>query len=253
MQSPSAEQETFSWWRELIADPPCEIGETMRIESFARKCYRLFFDEKLSKARYFHICAVVWMVKLVEDEEISPRQICKSLFRCLEEHNQEGDNHSIASWVLPHMEPMDLQSDIYSFDNNYDDDNDDLYDDDLRYLARLGQFWKRFYEACANGQNSRPINRQRTTFGDLMKGSYKVPASFLLATIIKDCCCSGELNNWTALHDEVHKLPKYFKAFTVDDIQAGLTLVGLDCCYQGKPMDGLTSPWILREYITRTG
>jgi hypothetical protein len=129
-------------------------------------------------------------------------------------------------------------------------------------LHRLVQFWKRFYEICdaKDKDNHRPTKRQRTgyfsassSFGNLMKGHYKLPASYLLASIVKDCCCDDR-QNWQVLHDKVHALlPKYFKTFTVEDVQAGLTLLGLQCMYQGQAMDGLTSSWILQDYLSRTG
>jgi hypothetical protein len=137
MQSPQQEQENASWWKDLITDPPCEIGETMRIETFSRNCYKLFFNEKLSKARYFHACSVVCMVKLCTEEDVSPRRVWKSVVRCFQQHN-DNDNRSstIASWILPSMEPIDLQSDIdfYSQSQSLDNEDDDEDDDNMRSM-----------------------------------------------------------------------------------------------------------------------
>ena len=228
----------------------------MRLETFERQCYKLFFNEKLSKAQYFHVCSVVFMVKMHSEHGISPRRMWRSVVRCFPRDHNDNKHATIATWILPQMEQMDLQSVIPSY-SQYEDEEE--VDDDMRYLCCLVQFWKRFYEICDAQDSSRPNKRQRTTyssssnFGNLMKGRYKLPASYLLATIVMDCCCSST-SSWQDLHDSVHShIPKHFKTFTADDVQAGMTLLGLKNIYKRQPMDGLTPTRIIQDYLSRTG
>lgn len=244
----SSGRENASWWKWLIADPPCEIGEDMTSDTFIRKCTKLYFNEKLSKAHFFHICSVVWMVKLFAVENVSPGEVWKSVTRCF----QQG-NDTMPKWILPSMDPLDLRTNIYTLEEVQEED------DNMRYFRRLVQFWRRLYETCNANNTGRPKKRRKTgyisstsiSFGDLMKGSYKLPAAYILVSIVRDCCCVGQ--NWGTLHEKVHSLiPKYFQAFTVEDFQAGLTLLGLHCIYKRSNIEGLTSTLILQNYVSRT-
>jgi hypothetical protein len=305
-----------SSWKTLVGDAsPVELeDETLTVDTFSRKCTRAFYKQQLSKASYFHCGCVVWMTKLMEQKDCDGKSItaqrmwnsitkimatCSNTTTATNRTNDVDDSSSssssstIAQWILPRMESIDLQTNngllMASFGGRDDDEED--------YLVRLVQFWKRFYECCeassASIDNPRPTKRRRTAYSygssksnyhsnsstntttatssdELLTGSYKVSASYLLAWILLDCGAASasasasiptstnqpplDNNDWNALHRQVHRmLSRTFKAFTVEDIRAGLTVLGLQCLMQGRRIPGLTPSLLLSDYLSRTG
>jgi hypothetical protein len=300
-------------WKTLVGDAsPVELeDETLTVETFSRKCTRAFYKQQLSKASYFHCGCVVWMTKLLEQKcgdgsNITAQRMWNSITKIMstcsntaatnrtEDVDSSSSSSTIAQWILPCMESIDLQNNgmlMASFGGRDEDDEDvdTSSTNELRYLLRLVQFWKRFYECCEASStsidNPRPTKRRRTAYSygsksnsnsttnnsasssdELLTGSYKVSASYLLAWILLDCGAASAstsisisaeqppLDAWNALHSQVHRmLSRTFKAFTVEDIQAGLTVLGLQCLMQGRRIPGLTPSLLLSDYLSRTG
>jgi hypothetical protein len=255
-----------SSWQLLVSpSPPFELDQqddnnSMRIESFSRKCFKGFFRGNIAKADYFHYCTLAWMVQL----EATPLQIYKALATCLQRccgSSGSSNDQVIASWILPKDAQLDLPSSSASagmLPLQLEDG------ESIRCMLCLVQFWKRFYERCESSDNTknaaRPTKRQRTGYfynknnsssgSDLMQGRYKVPTAFLLSWIVKECY---SIECWKTLHDKVHALSKGFKTFTGDDVHAGLAILGLYYMHQGVEMEGLTPPLMLQYYLARSG
>jgi hypothetical protein len=233
--------QSSSWQLLVSPSPPFELEQddnTMRIESFSRKCFKEFFRENITKADYFHYCTLAWMVQL----EATPLQIYKAIATCLQQCC--GSNDQIASWILPKDAQLDLSTSSSSLGIPLEDG-----DDDERLRC----------ESSGNTKNSRPTKRQRTGYfyskhsssgSDVMQGRYKVPTAFLVSWIVKECY---SIECWKTLHDKVHALFKGFKTFTGDDVHAGLAILGLYYMHQGVEMEGLTPPLMLQYYLARSG
>lgn len=159
-------------------------------------------------------------------------------------------------------------------------------DPDEPYIYRLIQFWQQFYDACERRTplTSRPTKRQRNTyhyplssssprssipsFDDPLEGSYNLPAAIALTSIMLECAATvnetGWPTNededldrpkftWQTLHHQAHGLAKTFKTLTVEDIQAALTVLGMQCLKEGRQIPGLTPRLIFDDYLSRTG
>lgn len=244
-----------NWWVDLARDASNNIvpveGET--IEAFARKCYRLFFQQKMGKEMYFQCCTLAWMVQCL-DRGMMAEQLWKATRLVLHHQVQmvmDGEDSCLTGWILPtfQMQDLDLPGTV------------PLGDSEERYIYLLIHLWKQFYKACEEPLPARPIKRQRTTYhyyssstsplDDLMKGSYKLSTVILWSNVILNI--GDSIHSWQELHDLVHLLPRIFKTLTADDIQAGLAVVGMQCLMDGTKISGLTPGALLNNYLTRTG
>lgn len=201
---------------------------------------------------------------------------------------KEADTSGIVQWILPSPEAMDLaklESDVDEY--LYPSANtDDGALDDRKFVAYMMEFWKTLYQVtspsfplAASGKtieipsdgdqpHQRPAKRRRRGFsrfqtsgaGDLLQGSYKLPAVYLLVSVLKE-----RAENWDMLRSLAHDLPTMaFKTFSESDIQAGLALVGLQAVSTGTDhsawengsrradIEGLSSSELVREYFSQT-
>ncbi len=242
------------WWvdlaREASADAVPIEGE--RVEVFARKCYRLFFQQEMGKEMYFQCCCLAWMVQCL-DRGATAAKLWEATQMTLQVSGE--DDACITGWILPKLHLEDLGTSSTTATVSTEDSAEE------QYIHLLIQLWKRFYKACEEPLPIRPSKRQRTTYhyysssaststlDDLMKGSYKLPAVVLWSNVILNC----GIDSWQALHEEVHLLPRIFKTLTAEDIQAALAVVGMQCLIQGQSIPGLTPCILLDKYLTRTG
>lgn len=258
------------WWtdlaRETVQDPQLvervlDVNKTGQnaLEHFSRRCHRLYFQQKLSKDQYFQTCCLAWMVHSMDQLGVPARRLWEALPSAL---GYLTDEKCMADWLHPKLELADLT--LRSVPAA-------IQDPEEAHVYLLLLFWKRYYQACESQASlpSRPTKRARTaydyysfsstssntsSFDDLLKGSYKLPAAVLLVTLGLEVCLPKEgLVVWTRVHEYAHGLSRTFKALTVDDIQAALTVVGMKCIKQRRASPGLTSVLLANQYLTRTG
>lgn len=281
------EEDETPWWTDLAMEAAAGGAlsvEGMKIETFSRQCYRQFFQQKMNKETYFQCCCVSWMVQCLDDHDggggggvvmgLSAAELWDATMAVLQ---VAGDESCMAGWILPTFKLDDLKA--MAKMPSADPEEHKVY--------LLIQLWKRFYKACEDREkelveqqqtsSARPTKRQRTTyqyyfsssstaaasqensFDGLMKGAYKLPAAVLLISILLECQEDHSLNSstgggWQQLDDQVyHRLPKIFKTMTVEDIQAAMAIVGMQCLVQGRHITGLTPCLLLERYVTRTG
>jgi hypothetical protein len=241
------------WWTDLAKEASGDAVpvEGNRVEVFSRKCYREFFQQKMKKETYFHCCCVGWMIQCLDRDGLTAVQLWEATLSALQ---VAGDETCMAGWILPTLKLDDLKALAKAPSDNSEEHK----------IYLLTQLWKRFYKACEEQEQSTagPTKRQRTkyqyfssssasenSFDGLCKGAYKLPTAILLSSIILHCNAQG----WQDLHDQVHRIPKIFKTMTVEDIQAALAVLGMQCLVQGRRLPGLTSCILLERYVTRTG
>lgn len=249
----------IEWARATASDVVTTVVEGEKVEVFARKCYRMYFQKKMDKEMYFQCCCLVWMVQWM-DRGASAGELWEATLRAVEAAT--GDDSCMSAWILPKLSvDNDFLNPLLATTTTEEDSEE-------HYLHLLMQFWKRFYQACDESHHSaRPTKRQRTHYhysyayssgsssfatnalDDLMKGSYKLAAIILWSNVH----LAYGVDSWQELHDLVYGLPQIFKTLTADDIQAALAVVGMQYLIQGRNIAGL-SPWMLIDrYLTRAG
>jgi hypothetical protein len=201
----------------------------------------------------------------------------------------EEETSGIVQWILPCAETMNvgqLEAEVDGY--FYAAHNvDDIILDDRKCIAYMMEFWKRLYDATSPGGPSassaemnhgtndggdcpvrRPVKLRRTGFSrfqscgasDLLQGKYKLPATYLLVSVLKE-----HAESWDMLRALSHQLPtNAFKTFSEGDIQAGLALVGLQAVSvatkyyptenfnSDAALQGLSSSRLVREYFWHT-
>lgn len=147
----------------------------------------------------------------------------------------------------------------------------------MRYTSFLMEFWRDLFQMCDNNGSAvsssssssqdesavidentkRPSKRRRlglhrsssgVGFTSLLKGRYKLPAVYLLVSLLKE---TGVASNWDRLCLLAHGLPTIFKTFAESDIRAGLALVGLAGISTGQPITGLSTSALFTTYLSR--
>lgn len=255
------------WWIEWArqtAKNDVTLVEGEKVEMFARKCYRLFFQKKMEKEVYFQCCCLVWIVQCM-DRGTSAEELWEATRRALPVAGDDDDDSSMSGWILPKVLPVDKDLSNFLGNATIATNREDSEEQSLHLLI---QFWKRFYQACEESHlPTRPTKRQRTHYhysyayssgsssfptnslDDLMKGSYKLASVILWANVH----LNYDMDSWQELHDLVHGLPQIFKTLTSDDVQAALAVVGMQCLLQGRTMTGLSPRMLLDKYLTRAG
>jgi hypothetical protein len=205
----------------------------------------------------------------------------KMLWKILKQIYISGckDKSGIIKWILPDPTVMTaLKLTDSNNDYDYDDNNNNNNNVDMRYTSFLMEFWRDLFQMCENNGSAvsssslsssqdesavidentkRPSKRRRlglhrsssgVGFTSLLKGRYKIPAVYLLVSLLKE---TGVASNWDRLCVLAHGLPTIFKTFAESDIRAGLALVGLAGISTGKPITGLSASTLFTTYLSR--
>jgi hypothetical protein len=293
-------KDNYGWWWEEWILPESRKRTPKELRSFFNDCAHRFFEEEMAKGDFFEVCCLVWTIKYLESyPDASPRSLWSLLKRAYmngihpqqQPYVDEGEDESsgIVQWVLPSPDVLNLTEMELDVDHSlYASGNvDDATFDDRKCVAYVMEFWKALYEATAPGDSFdasgkstistgdfddssiiRPTKRRRTAFsrlqfsgaGDLLQGAYKLPAAYLLVSVLKE-----RAENWDNLRMLAHDLPTLaFKTFSERDIQAGLALVGLQAVSmatnyctkeidsQGCSIQGLSSSELVTVYFSNT-
>jgi len=228
-------------------------------------CARFFFNEshQITKERFFQVCCRTWMEDLVikngDDTKIVTYEFLwktlKHLYLC-----STKDGSTLIRWILPDLTIERLT------DTQFNDYSNVGIEDISK--ARLMNFWRELYKCTENEssldslqerqmdtKSKRSIKRRRlglnrftsVDFKDILKGRYKLPAVYLIVSLMKE---TGIATDWRKLCDLAHDLPSIFKTFSGNDIYAGLALVGLvDVCTR-KPLTGLSVSSLFANYFS---
>jgi hypothetical protein len=206
----------------------------------------------------------------------------KMLWKILKQIYISGckEKAGIIKWILPDPSVMTaLKLTDSNNDCDYDDNNDNNNNNniDMRYTSFLMEFWRELFQMCENNgsvvsssssssqdesavideNTKRPSKRRRlglhrsssvVGFTSLLKGRYKLPAVYLLVSLLKE---TGVASDWDRLCVLAHGLPTIFKTFAESDIRAGLALVGLAGISTGKPITGLSTSTLFTTYLSR--
>jgi hypothetical protein len=252
--------EDDSWWQDALVlgkNDVADDGSTVVVVAFRsdvliqfyNECSCAFFDEKMSKRDYFQVCCLRWIHSyLLCDCQQKPSPLVR-LWTSLKQAYLDGRNQdtmSIVRWILPVPDFMTVLS-------------NDANKDDIA-MTQLMMFWKELYQAFddsspdSTGQDQRPAkrrrlasNRDKSGFTSLLKGGYKLPAVYLLISVLKD-----RASNWKTLHNLAHQLPTSFKTFSENDVQAGLALVGWNMILCGKTIEGLSIQGLFGSYLSQS-
>jgi hypothetical protein len=264
------------WWTDLAdeaAGGTVPLEGILKVETFSRTCYRLFFQQKMTKEIYFQCCCAGWMIQCLDQSGgLTAAQLWDATLAALQ---VAGDESCMAGWILPTLKLDDLKA-LAKQQAPSSSEVDPEAEERKLYL--LTQLWKRFYKACEEREQqqtitSRPTKRRRTTYqyfsssknnsnsrDGIMKGVYKLPMTILLSSILLHCNNTQTAAgfSWEDLHEQVHRLPKIFKTLTAEDIHAALVVVGMQCLVQQQEqrwmmIPGLTPCLLLERYVTRTG
>lgn len=245
-------------------------------------------NDDISKGRFFQVCCFTWMqdflgIIIDGDDNLSNTKITpKMLWKILKQIYTSGckEKAGIIRWILPDPSVMTALK-LTDSNNDYDDDDNDNNDNDnnvdMRYTSFLMEFWRDLFQMCDNNGSAvsssssssqdesavidentkRPSKRRRlglhrsssgVGFTSLLKGRYKLPAVYLLVSLLKE---TGVASNWDRLCLLAHGLPTIFKTFAESDIRAGLALVGLAGISTGQPITGLSTSALFTTYLSR--
>lgn len=257
-----------------------------RLRKFHDRCSCDFFNENddISKGRFFQVCCFTWMqdflgIIIDGDDNLSNTKITpKMLWKILKQIYTSGckEQAGIIKWILPDPSVMTVLK-LTDSNNDYDDDDNNNNNVDMRYTSFLMEFWRDLFQMCDNNGSAvsssssssqdesavidentkRPSKRRRlglhrsssgVGFTSLLKGRYKLPAVYLLVSLLKE---TGVASNWDRLCLLAHGLPTIFKTFAESDIRAGLALVGLAGISTGQPITGLSTSALFTTYLSR--
>jgi hypothetical protein len=153
------------------------------------------------------------------------------------------DEKKISKWIMPRSMEI-VNTPVHE------------YNEDIAPMSFYMEFWKELFQKMESSEdptkeNVRPAKRRRLekygrgSFPDLLKGRYKLPAVYLLISVMK-----SRAENWQMLHMLAHQLPASFKTLAESDIQTGLALVGLDLISGGGSMEGLSTATLFATYFS---
>ena len=228
-------------------------------------CARSFFNQShdMTKEKFFQVCCHTWMedffLSRADDTKVSYGLLWKMLKQIYVSSRSTEDSPSVIRWILP-----DLPHLTFSDPNLNDNQNAGT---DKKYKERLMNFWRVLFNACEDGSSTslkffgndtkskRAIKRRRlgpdsfasAGFKDLLKGRYKLPAIYLMISLIK---ATGIATDWLDLCDFAHELTSTFKTFAGNDILAGLALVGLADIGAGELSVGVSAYTLITTYFS---
>jgi hypothetical protein len=183
----------------------------------------------------------------------------KMLKQIYESGRSTKDCASVIRWILPDIPHV-------TFTDSHCNDNQNV-GSGKKYKALLMNFWSELFKCCENGSSAsskeckdekksiRATKRRRLEHGrfasvgfrDLSRGRYKLPAVYLMISLLKE---TGIAVDWWNLCDLAHQLPSIFKTFAGNDILAGLALVGLANVCTGKPLRELSASALFTTYFS---
>lgn len=184
-----------TWWEPLAATAGDDGGQAM--EQFHNEAASLFFDEQLSKERFFQVCCLMWIRQEADTKGITVKRLWLRLRKAYRSGRQQ--NNSMVQWILPDVENPAvagfaaagivgrnylelLEDDMkvrYELTNvngnsrygvnggvNDDDDDDEDTVTQMTYTACILEFWKKFYASCEatatiDAVGDRPSKRRR--------------------------------------------------------------------------------------------
>lgn len=229
-------------------------------------CARLFFNEShhVTKERFFLVCCRTWMEDFFssradDTNKISYEILWKILKQIYLSSRSTEDSPSVIRWILPDLP-------YRTFTDPNANENQEVWTEE-KYKACLMEFWRVLFKACEDGsslssqnygndsKNKRSTKRRRlgadrfasVGFKNLLKGSYKLPAIYLMISLIK---ATGIAMHWSDLCEFAHELTAVFKTFAGNDILAGLALVGLADIGTGKLLKGVSASKLIATYFS---
>ena len=236
-----------------------KIDDGWREDITYEDCARFFFNEshEITKERFFQVCCRTWMEDVIVNKSsdaniITYERLWMGMKRIYLSSKKSKNSSSVINWILP-----DLMSQMALNENP-----NDYYGTETEesFKVYLMGFWMEFYKTCDDRKcedgekSSRATKRRRLGFGrfapagykGLLKGQYKLPAIYLLISIMKEI---GLATNWLELCNLAHELPSTFKTFAGNDILAGLALVGLHYISTGNPLTGISLTSLFTTYF----
>jgi len=261
------------WWDKFVKnDDDYNNGSSFgNLRKFHDVCSFDFFNENenMSKGRFFQVCCFTWMqdfLRIIDGDSLNPKVTPKMLWKILKHIYISGckEKSGIIKWILPDPSVMSVLK-LTNHNNRYSDQNIDM-----EYTDVLMEFWRELFQFCEDGSSvslthesavddtsKRPSKRRRlglhrsrsvVGFTSLLKGQYKLPAVYLLVSLLKE---TGVASDWDRLCELSHKFPTIYKTFSENDIRAGLALVGLAGISTGKPITGLSTSVLFTTYLSR--
>eukprot|EP00531_Pseudo-nitzschia_arenysensis_P017056 CAMPEP_0116121394 /NCGR_PEP_ID=MMETSP0329-20121206/3672_1 /TAXON_ID=697910 /ORGANISM="Pseudo-nitzschia arenysensis, Strain B593" /LENGTH=1444 /DNA_ID=CAMNT_0003615201 /DNA_START=161 /DNA_END=4492 /DNA_ORIENTATION=- len=243
------------------------IGDGWKEDITHADCTRLFFNEShhVTKERFFRVCCSKWVEEFfvcnaeTTTNKISYTVLWKTLQQIYMSCRSKEDETNIISCIIPDLSPA-----VFS-DSNFRDAQD-VVGNDEHYRECLMTFWKELFKASENdssasqnpenGNESKRATKRRRLgtgrfaplgFKNLLKGRYKLPAIYLMISLLKE---TGKATDWSKLCELAHQLPTIFRTFSENDILAGLALVGLANISTGRLLEGVSPSVLIREYFS---
>lgn len=281
------------WWKGLVVgflNDPNILNSMSSIQQLSKYGSNKFLDEEISKEMYYTICIVVWLAKLVEqDDDDTASADPNQLWRIVKEtmnststaktnftddgeagvvsSNTAGTQRTLSQMILPSTMEGTIYEPGFSSSNN-----------EYHALEKLIRFFTDFYKECERPCSDQPrLKRRRLNrhSSNILSGQYQLPTAYLLVTVIYNILKNNnQITNeddkesnmgeegpltqdsltWESLHREVHRqLKSTFKSMTTEHIQGGLAILGLELLKCGKPLKGLTPKVLMEDYISRMG
>lgn len=288
MSSAEVKFDTESWWLEWHSatdhadvdiancddddvDPSAPVEKSLdRLGRFHQECVFRFYDETISKQKFFQVCCLFWMEQFlsgaVAGETPSGPTSPKELFEALRTTytgivNQQPSDISVIRWIMPSRSAMGIVNDVQIASKI------DSRKEDAHYLSMSMKFWDQLFEAqnkefsngvdsaasVANDENHQPNKRRRllshyverfSTSGSLSNGKHNLPAATLLLSVMKQRC-----ETWDQLYEWSKQLPQAFPTFSSNVVQSALSLVGLHSICQQTAVEGLSIFGLFSSYF----
>jgi hypothetical protein len=241
-----------SWMTTLLPphlqqQPNPEI--TMTLADYHTRARRDFFRDKLSERDFFRVCSLVFWVQLLESQDGRAKDLCNCVHNCLQKSNDtvvhnktndtndddaddddtDDDKSSIASWILPQLEPTDLL-----WVEGVQLDTPDTLEETARIVPQLVHVMERlFEESNSSAQARRPTKRARrnNSHSNAHPQDYKLALSYLLATLAHTYCGLDLLD--TLLY-QTNQWRKLWRVLTQLDTDAGVALLGLELMHSSS-------------------